>query len=47
MFVDLCAIVPATTTIKRSSEIEEKIVTALKGARREISDVRVQFLPDA
>jgi divalent metal cation (Fe/Co/Zn/Cd) transporter len=47
MFVDLSAIVPATTTIERSSEMEEIIVTALKDARREISDVRVQFLPDA
>jgi len=43
MFVDLTVVVPTTTTVERSSELEEKIVAALKNARREVADVRVKF----
>ncbi|KIL66275.1 hypothetical protein M378DRAFT_186084 [Amanita muscaria Koide BX008] len=43
MFVDLTVVVPATTTVECLSELEEKIVAALKNARREVADVRVKF----
>jgi divalent metal cation (Fe/Co/Zn/Cd) transporter len=45
MFVDLTADVPASLTVRETSELEAKITSTLKEARREIAEVRVQFNP--
>ena len=46
MFVDLVAKVPGTISIDQSFELEGKIAGALKESRKEISDVRVKFVPN-
>ena len=45
MFVDLVADVPRTLSVGATSAIEAQIVSALKGARREVREVRVRFHP--
>ncbi|KAI0315141.1 cation efflux family-domain-containing protein [Amylostereum chailletii] len=43
LFVDLAARVPAETDVRRLNEVEQEIVAALKGARRDVKDVTVRF----
>lgn len=45
MFVDLTVGVDSALTVKETSELERRIGEVLKKARREVSDVRVQFRP--
>ena len=45
MFVDLVADVPRTLSVGATSALEAQIVSALKGARREVKEVRVRFHP--
>lgn len=45
MFVDLVAEVPNTLTVEQTSALEEQIVRALKKERKEISEVRIKFMP--
>jgi divalent metal cation (Fe/Co/Zn/Cd) transporter len=43
--VDLTAVVPTLTTVSETAILERKITEALKNARKEVSEVRVQFRP--
>jgi divalent metal cation (Fe/Co/Zn/Cd) transporter len=45
MFVDLTADVAGSLNVREMSELEAKITSTLKEARREIAEVRVQFCP--
>ncbi|KAF9813691.1 hypothetical protein IEO21_05407 [Rhodonia placenta] len=45
MFVDLTAEVPRTLSVEEASDLEGKISRALKGARKEVAEVRVKFRP--
>jgi divalent metal cation (Fe/Co/Zn/Cd) transporter len=44
-FVELTADVPSTLTVSETASLEHKIEHALKEARREVAEVRVQFRP--
>lgn len=45
MFVDLTADVSGLLSVRETSELEAKITSTLKSARKEIAEVRVQFHP--
>jgi divalent metal cation (Fe/Co/Zn/Cd) transporter len=45
VFVDLTADVAGSLSVRQTSELEAKITSTLKAARREIAEVRVQFHP--
>lgn len=45
VFVDLTADVSASLSVRETSELEAKITSTLKAARKEIAEVRVQFHP--
>ncbi|KAH9910632.1 cation efflux family-domain-containing protein [Fomitopsis serialis] len=45
MFVDLVAEVPRTLSVEETSRLEAQIMRSLKGARREVTEVRVRFHP--
>ena len=45
MFVDLTADVAGSLSVRETSELEAKITSMLKEARREIAEVKVQFHP--
>lgn len=45
IYVDLTVDVPHTMTVSATSELEGKMTQLLKDARREVSEVRVQFRP--
>jgi cation diffusion facilitator family transporter len=45
VFVDLIADVAGSLSVRETSELEAKITSTLKAARREIAEVRVQFHP--
>jgi divalent metal cation (Fe/Co/Zn/Cd) transporter len=43
MFVDLIADVPPQMSIQDATQLDQRITSVLKEARREISEVRVKF----
>ena len=45
MFVDLTADVPSLLSVRETSDLEAKITSTLKKARKEIAEVRVRFHP--
>ena len=45
MFVDLTADVSGLLTVRETSDLESKITSTLKNARKEIAEVRVKFHP--
>ncbi|PCH43471.1 hypothetical protein WOLCODRAFT_138360 [Wolfiporia cocos MD-104 SS10] len=45
MFVDVIAEVPRTLSVGETSALEGAIARALKGAKKEVSEVRVKFYP--
>lgn len=45
MFVDLTAEVPRSLRVEDATRLEQKITSALKASRKEISEVRVKFSP--
>ncbi|TFK54275.1 cation efflux protein [Heliocybe sulcata] len=45
VFVDLVADVPKSMSVAESADLEERIASTLKEARREVTEVRVRFNP--
>lgn len=45
MLVDIEAIVPRDLSISGAVDLEDRVKRTLKGARKEISEVRVKFIP--
>ena len=45
MFVDLTAKVARSASVQETSALEDRISRALKDAKKEVSEVRVRFVP--